>query len=133
MIDEKFLKAASNIRRTYLKVSNNMGLYKDKVESTVKKLDDTIKKIESIQKSINSKDNNENTNSVLAELLKILTEVEQEGKSLEEYINPLNREIEILAIEEQELYRQITEKHNNLSEEEIVNYVKNRLESEDLL
>jgi hypothetical protein len=42
--------------------------------------------------------------------MKILDDVDDEGKSLE--VSPLNSDIEKLALEEQELYRQIKERHH---------------------
>jgi uncharacterized protein YbgA (DUF1722 family) len=65
-------------------------------------------------------------------LIKALNEVEEEGKSLENLIDPLNKEIEKLALQEQELYRKIKEKHFNLTDEQIIESVKNRLIKENL-
>jgi hypothetical protein len=45
--------------------------------------------------------------------MKILDDVDDEGKSLENLVSPLNS-IEKLALEEQELYRQIKERHHGL-------------------
>jgi hypothetical protein len=47
-------------------------------------------------------------------------------------VEPLNLEIEKLAIEEQELWRNIKEKHYNISEEDIIDSVKERLLRENL-
>ena len=72
------------------------------------------------------------SNEVLREMIDIISGIEDEGKSLEKYIDPLNKEIEKLAVEEQELYRMICEKHSNLTEDQIVESVKQRLEKESL-
>jgi hypothetical protein len=135
MIDESFLQRAVYIRRTYLKMSNNMDFYKEKTENVLVKLDDTVKKIETLQEEYKSKENSKNKQApedVLGELLKILDEVEEEGKKLESLVNPLNSEIEKLAKEEQELYRLIKERHSNLSDDQIVECVKKRLIEENL-
>lgn len=39
----------------------------------------------------------------------------------------MNKDIEKLALEEQELYRQIKQKHSNLTDEQIISSVKDRL------
>jgi hypothetical protein len=55
-----------------------------------------------------------------------------EGKKLETLIDPINVEIEKLGREEQELYRQIVEHHPELTEDQIVNFVRDRLLKEGL-
>jgi hypothetical protein len=136
MVDELFLQNAVRIRRTYLKLSNNMDLYQKKAQQVSDKLDETIIKIEEIERqakeSRTSKDSTNNSEYFMNELLKALQDVDDEGKSLENLVNPLNKEIEKLALEEQELYRKIKEKHFNLTDEQIVEYVKDRLIKENL-
>ena len=136
MVDEVFLQNAVRIRRTYLKLSNNMDLYQKKAQQVSNKLDETIVKIEKIEKeakeSRNSKSPGNGTEYFLNELMKALQEVDDEGKSLEDLVNPLNKEIEKLALEEQELYRKIKEKHFTLTEEQILESVRDRLIKENL-
>jgi hypothetical protein len=45
MVDEVFLQNAVRIRRTYLKLSNNMDLYQKKAQQVSNKLDETLVKI----------------------------------------------------------------------------------------
>lgn len=136
MVDEVFLQNAVRIRRTYLKLSNNMDLYQKKAQKVSNKLDETLVKIEKIEKeakeSRNSKSPGNGTEYFLNELMKALQEVDDEGKSLEDLVNPLNKEIEKLALEEQELYRKIKEKHFTLTEEQIIESVRDRLIKENL-
>lgn len=131
MINEIFLVAAVNIRRTYIRITSNIDSYKGRVEETVKKLDETLKKIEHIRTDLNKKDAVDSKN-VLGEMMVFLAEIEEEGKSLERYVDPLNKEIERLALEEQELFRQICKKHPELTEEKIVECVRQRLIKENL-
>ncbi len=135
MINELFLNAAVNIRRTYLNVSTNIGGYKKRVEMTYEKLNDTVKEIEKIQTNMNDKNKRKSmTNEgVLKDLLRILDDVEKEGKALQNYIDPLNDEIERLSIEEKELYRNIVKKHPELTEQQIVECVRQRLIKENLI
>jgi hypothetical protein len=134
MIDDKFLVAAVNIKRKYISVTSDINKYHDRAKKTVEKLDSTLKEIEDIKSSMKEKAMNKklDSNEILQSMIRIITEIENEGKSLENYINPLNKEIEKLAIEEQELYRIICEKHSDLTEEQIVESVKERLIKENL-
>ena len=137
MVDEVFLQNAVRIRRTYLKLSNNMDLYQKKAQQVSDKLEETLTKIEEIEKEAKESRNSKNGSSngieyFLNELMKALQEVDDEGKSLEDLVNPLNKEIEKLALEEQELYRKIKEKHFTLTDEQIIESVKDRLIKENL-
>jgi len=134
MIDENFLQNAVRIRRTYLKMINNMDFYQNKAKEIVDRLDETIEKVNLIQKKAEeSKKNNEiGSQDLLNELMKVLNDIEDEGHSLENLVDPLNSEIEKLALEEQELYRLIKQKHNNLTDEQIIESVKDRLIKENL-
>jgi transcriptional regulator len=113
-----------------------MDLYQKKAQKVSDKLDETLARIEEIEKeakeSRKSKTSSNNTEYFLNELMKALQEVDDEGKSLENLVNPLNKEIEKLALEEQELYRKIKEKHFTLTDEQIIESVRDRLIKENL-
>lgn len=130
MIDEKYLIVALNIRKTYLKLINNLDLYKKMSNSILKKLNETVKEIEDIEKDYTDKKINDAQS--LQRALSVLDGVEREGKRLQDAIDPINIEIEKLAKEEQELYRQIVERHSNLSPDKIVSIVRDRLIKEGL-
>lgn len=131
MIDEIFLKSAINIRREYLKISNNMELYHNKAKSIVNKLEETLEKIESLQKKIKV-ENSISNEAAIDNLFQILKDVEDEGDRIEKLADPMNKEMEKLSKEEQELYRQIKEKHSDLTDEQIVKSVQDRLLKEGL-
>jgi predicted lipid-binding transport protein (Tim44 family) len=134
MIDEKFLLAAVNIKRKYINVVSDIDKYQERAKLTLEKLNTALKEVERIQSDLKDKDKVKNLTSdgVLEKMLYIIDDIENEGKSLESYIDPLNKEIERLAIEEEELYKVICDKHNDLTEEEIVESVKQRLIKENL-
>jgi hypothetical protein len=134
MVDEVFLQNAVRIRRTYLKMTNNMDLYQKKAKEIVGKLDETLIKIDNLQKVAEENKNNSvlGNQNLLNDLLGILNDIDIEGKSLEDLVSPLNQEIEKLGLEEQELYRQIKEKHYDLTDEQIIESVKDRLVKENL-
>ncbi len=131
MIDESFIKAAIKIRRQYLKLTNNLSFYKRKAEDVIANLEDIVNKIEKIQKEseVQVTPNNE---AITVQLTKLLVDIESEGRAVESLIDPLNQEIEKLGLEEQELWRNIKNKYPNISDEEIVNHVRNRLIDEGL-
>ena len=131
MIDESFIKAAIKIRREYLKLTNNLNFYKRKAEDVIENLEDIVTKIESIQQETENQSIT-NNDAVVFQLTKLLTDVESEGRAVESLIDPLNKEIEKLGLEEQELWRNIKNKYPNLSDEEIVEYVRKRLLQENL-
>ena len=129
MIDEKFLIAAVNIRKNYIRLTSNVDFYRKRTEKTLEVLDSSLKELEKIQKDMNDKDKNtDSINSVLS----VISKIEEEGNKIEKFVDPLNKEIEKLAIEEQELYRVIVEKHPELSENQIIESVRKRLEKESL-
>ena len=136
MVEEVFLQSAVRIRRSYLKMANNMDFYRKAAKKVADKLDETIKKLDKVQQdaedSRTNKNSNFSTEGSLNELLSILEEVENEGKRLEELVDPLNKEIEKLSSQEHELYRQIKEKHGDLTDDQIVESVTQRLIKENL-
>ena len=132
MIDENFVQAAIKIRRQYLKLMNNMEMYRGKAKKMVNNLDSIVDRLQNIQVELNKEKSEVTADGAINEVQKILKEVDNEGKTLEDSINPLNDEIEKLALEEEELWRLIKEKHYNVPEEEIIEYVKKRLVESNL-
>ena len=136
MVDEKYLQMSITIRRTYLKLINNLDLYRSRALQISERLEDTVKKIDDLNKEAEESAKKKNTNisqiEVFEKLLKIIDEVDDEGKRLENLISPINTEIEKLAKEEMELYQMIVDSHPNLTEDQIVESVKDRLIKEGL-
>ena len=135
MIHERFLQSAVNIRRTYLKVSNNLDIYHEKAKEMLDVLNKTVDKITGLKENVvkaNSGKSKMTDQEALSQLLKILQDVEDEGRTMEKMTDPLNKEIEKLAREEQELYQQIKLAHPLLTDEQIVESVKTRLIQEGL-
>ncbi len=137
MIDENFYQAAINIRKTYLKISNDMESYRNIAESSLKNLQKSIVSIENIRKGIGDKKrenlDRENSMDTINKISDVLESLEMEGKRIERFVDPINKEIEKLAEEEQNLYRKICERHRDLTEAQIVEAVRLRLKKEDLL
>ena len=134
MIDEHFLQSAVTLRRNYLKLIKNMDFYQQRAKEVVSRLEGTVDSINKIgeehKEAIKNKKNEGQT--ILNNLLKVLKEIEEEGGRIEDLVAPMNKEIEKLALEESELYRKIKERHSNLTEEQIVKSVRDRLIRENL-
>jgi hypothetical protein len=135
MIEEKFLVAAVNIKRSYVKLTSNLDFYKKRAEQTLERLQEAYVQVEDLEEEISElkkkKDQNVDPN-LTSKVLEILAEIEREGNKIEKFVEPLNKEIEKLAMEEQQLYKIIVESHPNLSEEQIVESVGLRLKKEGL-
>lgn len=136
MIEEKFYQAAINIRKTYLKLTSNMESYKNMAESTLKRLQRSLVDVENLQKEMKdirkSKYELDSKENTVNKIMNILSDIELEGKRLEAFVDPINKEIEKLAEEEQVLYKKICESHPGLSEDQIVGAVRERLKKENL-
>lgn len=132
MIDDNFVIAAIKIRRTYLKLTNNMDFYKKQAQKLTENLENIIEKISNLKTDLNEKSNKMTTDHAMQEMGKIIKELENEGQSLEKVINPINNSIEKLSLEEAELWRNIKEKHYNIPDDDIIEYIKARLISENL-
>ena len=112
-----------------------MDFYKRRAEQTLEKLNEAYSRVENLENEIKEikKQKDQNADPDLTtKVLSILGEIEEEGNRIEKFVEPLNKEIEKLAIEEGELYRVIVETHPNLSEEQIVEAVRLRLKKEGL-
>lgn len=131
MIQENLLKSAVNIRREYLKVSSNIELYHNRSKEVVAILDKNIESLDKLQKDINDKTATDPEKS-LNKLMEVIKEVEDEGNKLESLMEPMNKEIEKLQKEEKELYRVIKDKHSELTDEQIVGEIRERLLKEGL-
>lgn len=130
MIDQNFVKSAIRIRREYLKINNSLDIYKKRAGEVVKNLDDIILELENIQEKAHNKESK--SEPLLVEIQKVLNSVEDEGRRLESIIEPLNKELEKLGLQEQELWRNIKLKHPDIPDEEIVNFITMKLISEGL-
>ena len=131
IIEERFIKRAIEIRKTYLKVTRDISVYESRAKKTLATLENTMKKLSELQDNIKNKVVT-NVDEASKKLMNILTEVEEEGERLEKLIDPLNLEIERLRTEEQELYRLIKEKHPNVTDKQIVEEIHKELKKEGL-
>lgn len=135
MIDDKFLDAAVRIKRKYYELTSNLETYENYLKKTISLMEETLTKVDNIKADMVNPKKRKNMTSVgvLGELEGMMKKLEDDAKRLESYVTPMNDGIEKLAVEEQELYRMITDKHPNLTEHQIVDSVKKRLVKEGLM
>ncbi len=137
MIGEQYYQSCISIRKTYIKLMSEMSSYKDVAERAAKRLESSISEIEvlkaKIKKSKGSKFPAVTGTDAIAKINEILSEVEGQGEILEKFVEPINKELEKLAKEEQMLYAKICEAHPSLSEQQIVEAVSARLRKEGLM
>lgn len=131
MISENLMQSAIRIRRQYIKSSSNIELYHKRAKEIAGILDKSIKDLDVLKENM---DNNKgkDPNKSLSEVVKIIKEVDDEGKRLEELMKPMNEEIEKLQKEENELFRTLKEKYPDVSEKELIKEVAERLREEGL-
>lgn len=132
MVDEKFLQSAIRIRRTYLNLTSDLNFYKSSLENKLKNIQDSYKKIDDLITSLKIKQNDDDQVNQVKTIMKQLNKLDKIADELNGDVNPINEQIEALAKEEQELYNRIREKHQELTEAEIVECVRERLIKEGL-
>ena len=83
-IDEKYLQRAINIRRTYLKLSNNMDLYRSRALQVSERLQETVDELTKFSKKLEEDSKNKNVHinekEAFEKLLKIIDDIDEEGK-----------------------------------------------------
>lgn len=127
MIDEFLVKSAINIRREFLKENEKLNEYHLRSKNIAKLLEDSINKLNDIK-------NNKNITYIdsVDSTLKIIDEIEEEYKKINNFIEPIDKNIKKLSNEENDLFIKIKERHKNLSNDEIFNYIQLRLRKEGL-
>ncbi len=135
MIDESYLDAAVRIRRTFMKLNVELTEYENYAKSIEKIIERALADLEDINNSISNdkKLKNVSQEEMLRKVLDILARLEDDSKSLESKVNPINDSIEKLRKEEVQLYNNIKFKYPNIKDSELIEMVNKKLEKEGLL
>ena len=135
MIDESYLDAAVRIRRTFMKLNIELTEYENYAKSIEKIIERALADLEDINNSISNdkKLKNVSQEEMLRKVLDILARLEDDSKSLESKVNPINDSIEKLRKEEVQLYNNIKFKYPNIKDSELIEMVNKKLEKEGLL
>jgi predicted nucleic acid-binding Zn-ribbon protein len=132
MIDEIFLVSAVKIRKKYINAISEMDKYQKRASQIVSELELYIKQLEDLKKSYTIEKKSSDKDAINT-ILSVIRGVEEESLKLEKILHPMNAEIENLSKEENELYRQIKERHSNLSDDQIIISIQERLKIEGIV
>lgn len=130
MIDEQLVQGAVIIRKTFLRLKKELNTYQKDVSDMVNFLKEKIKIIEQIKK--NELKNLKSRDEVSEVTRKIVSEIEQieiEEKRLQSKIKKINVEMEKLSKDEGILYNTIKGRYPELTDEEIIRQIHQRLEN----
>lgn len=135
MIDDSYLDAAVRIRRTFMNLNIELTEYENYAKSIEKIIERALADLDDINNSISSdkKLKNVSQEDMLRKVLDILAKLENDSKSLESKINPINEKIEKLRKDEVQLYNGIKFKYPNIKDSELIEMVNKKLKKEGLL
>lgn len=135
MIDDMYLDAAVRIRSKYIVLNNDIKLYESYLRETLNLVNRTADKIKEMEKDLNDpkKRPTLKEKDMMMKVYDLLGDLDKDASRLEDKVNPVNKEIEKLAVEEAELYRAIKDKYPRLDDNEIVRQVRERLNREGLM
>ena len=135
IIDDMYLDAAVRIRRKYINLNNDIKLYESYLRETLDIVNQTADKIKDMEKDLKDPKKRQTLNEkdVMMTVYDLLGDLDKDATRLESKVEPVNKEIEKLAVEEAELYRAIKDKYPRLDDNEIVRQVRERLNREGLM
>lgn len=135
MISDFYLDAAVRIKRKYLDLTLDLSKYETYLDDTMRLINETLDKVGKISKDVNDpkKRRGMSEADVLNNLQGMMKKLEDDATNLEKRINPVNDQIEKLAVEEKELYSSIRRNYPGLTEREVVDQVSQRLRREGLI
>ena len=129
MIDKIYIESAQNIRREFLRLSNNLEKYETNLKDYIIFLEKASAELEIFKNIELKKAKSSNIQETTDKLLKSVTEIENEEQKILKLIKPINDRIEKLREEENFLFSQIKEKYPNMTDEEIIYEVPSNLEN----
>ena len=118
MINELFLKKATNIRKDYLSVMKNLNAYEKIAVDLSKSIESKMKDLEKLLEKINS-NKISNEEAAKEELHKVVINIEQDMINVTKSVDNLNKKMDKLAKDEQDLYKEIKQNYSSLTDDEI--------------
>lgn len=126
MINQTYLDTAIKIRKEYIKISNELLTYSDKLTQLLSNVESNIPALEDIQKKLN---NGEYTDKKIFERdfndksIKIEVEIEK----IKTIYQTLNTKLENLGKEEEALYQTLKNVYPTLSDDDMRNIMKEKV------
>ena len=132
MISEKLLIKAANIRRDYLKLTNDIDSVEKKVKSIVNFLDHQKEKLEDISSKV-EKGEIKSREYAAEKALMVIMDLEKEAASYEVGVDDVNKKIEKLREDEIALFNELKSKYSNIPDKELKSIINDYLKSQNLL
>lgn len=129
IIDQILIDSALSIRNEFLSLNNDLAKYDKRISELAKYLQDISGEL------ITYKDNGikeaksvtEMTNYILSKM----DEIDTETNKVNKHIEPINKAIEKLKIDEQNLYDEIKKRYPNVEDDDIIREVHIRINKND--
>jgi hypothetical protein len=130
MIDIQIIQSAQLIRRNFLKLNVELSKYQDDIRNIMNFLKKKIVELEEYNKNkVKNIKNKDDIRVVSEELIKSIEEIESEEKKLQRKVSNINKEMEKLKKDEENLYKTIKDRYPELSDDEIVNQIHSNLQN----
>lgn len=128
MIDEQLLQGAIIIRRTFLRLTNELSHYQKDVKDLISFLQEKSKKILEIKENgLNRIKTHEEISVVTKKILDEIEQIETEEKRLHSKINRINIEMEKISEDEGVLYNTIKERYPELTDDDIIKEIRQKI------
>lgn len=128
MIDKIYIDRAVSLRKEYLNLNGNLKNYEDFIIKLKVRIEDTIIELQSLidtSSEISIED-------IQKKSVENLMGLEEETQRIQKFVEPINKKMESLQKEEQELYNQIKLKHPDLDNKDIIGYIQQELKKSNL-
>jgi chromosome segregation ATPase len=128
MIAKIYIEGAKNIRNEFLRLSKELDSYNNKAAELVIYLENKAQELKDYSNNTVSKIKDKSDITKVGEdIIKKLSEVQDEEQKLVRLVKPINDEIDKLRVDEENLFKQIKDKYPNMTEQEIVKEIHSHL------
>jgi len=132
MISEKFLIKAANIRRDYLKLTNDIDSVEKKIKSIVSFIEGQQDRLDDIKNKV-EKGDIKSKESFAEKALMVIMDLEKETASYEAGVDDVNKKIDKLREDEISLFNELKTKYSNIPDKELKSKINEYLKSQNLL
>jgi phage shock protein A len=132
MISEKFLIKAANIRRDYLKLTDDINKVENRIKTIVPFIEGQQDKLNDIRNKV-EKGELKSKESFAEKALMIIMDLEKETASYEAGVDDVNKKIDKLREDEISLFNELKTKYSNIPDKELKSKINEYLKSQNLL
>mgnify|MGYP001362482466 CR=1 FL=1 len=122
MISKQYIDAAVSIREEFLQTSKELTEYEKELGDISNLIQKNIDSLSSIKTDLNP---TQSPQEIQDRIMKEMDLIEKQGEKYTKLIKPLSDKIEELQKREMSLYNNIRDKYPNLTDEQIVNELRN--------